>query len=174
MLKGRLPPPPREKQGGSMRRGLLLEVDLRLERREMRLCFGEPREEAMGVLAVVAGTERERGFLDLGEAIGRLVTRLAMGAKREEVAAEGDLDVKSNVGSVRTNLEAFCGVPSMFLERLEGELKIEGSMFSESMSSSKNVGECRRFSGEDRLAFSGVDRDAWIAVDSTCEYRVLI
>jgi len=93
-----------------------------------------------------------------------------MGANREEVEAGEGLDVKSKVESVRTNLEAFCGVPSMFLERLEGELKMEGSMFSESTSSSKNVGECRRFRGEDRLALSGEERDAWIAVGRTGEY----
>ena len=41
------------------------------------------------------------------------------------------------------------GFPYIFLDFLEGELKVVGSMFSESTSS--NEGECRRLTGDARV-----------------------
>lgn len=114
-----------EKEGGSTRRKGELEAR-RLERTPMRLCFGDPRLWAIGVEAVVFGDERalRTDGMD-GEAV------------------RGSLADLSGDGMS----ENFDGLenPSVVFDFLVGELKMEGSTFSASLSSSKMAGPRLRF-----------------------------
>ncbi len=98
----------------------------RLERIPTRFFFGDPRLAFIGVAVVVAGREIGVGF-----------------DKGDERRVENGVDVglaNVDAASAKTNFGAFWGVPSRVFDRLLGELKMEGSMFSESFSSSKEVG----------------------------------
>jgi len=78
----------------------------------------------------VAGRDTDRvEFLRFSDSVGIEVNIDKLGLGLEGAA------------SVRMKLDAFRGVPSLFFERLVGELKIEGSTFSESNPSSKTDGE---------------------------------
>ena len=134
MEKGR-PLEVEEKDGGSIRRKGEEEARRFLERRPIRLCFGEPRLAEIGVVVVVVGTERESGLFTGND------TELS-----EEFVFE-DSVVRMNLG--------LAGMASKFFERLEGELKITGSMFSPSelWSSSKEAAVKVRFPGEARGCF---------------------
>lgn len=138
--------------GGSMRRNGLEEARRPLDRRPIRLCLGDPREAEMGVVVVVLGTESETGLR--GERSGRL--------------DEDGLNLSCNM-----NLEGLTGVPSIFLLRLEGELRTDGSIFSASSSgSSNNVADRARLPGEDNGCFElGELRDAAMARDA-CKHTI--
>ena len=119
----------RIKVGGSTRRKGEDDVR-RFERRPTRLCLGDPRLWLIGVALVVAGRDTDRvEFLRFSDSVGIEVNIDKLGLGLEGAA------------SVRMKLDAFRGVPSLFFERLVGELKIEGSTFSESNPSSKTDGE---------------------------------
>lgn len=105
-----------ENEGGSTRRKGEVEAR-RLESTPMRLCFGEPRLWAIGVEAAVFGDERALRMDGMaGEAV------------RGSALLTGAGEVKSE------NLEGFEN-PSDIFDFLVGELKREGSTFSESSSS---------------------------------------
>lgn len=128
-----------------MRRKGLEEARRPLDRRPIRLCFGDPRDAEIGVVVVVFGTDTDIGLR--GERIGRLE----------------DADGLSL--SCKMNLEGLIGVPSMFLVRLEGELRTDGSIFSASSNGSSNiVADRARLPGEDNVGFElGEDKDAVMA-----------
>lgn len=122
-----------EKDGGSTRRNGELEAR-RLERAPMRLCFGEPRLKLMGVELLVLGEERALRTDGMeGEAVSGGLVR------------EGE--------ATRENLEGLEN-PSLVLDFLLGELKMDGSTFSESSSS--------KMEGARRLPVEGV-RDGFSA-----------
>lgn len=108
-------------EGGSTRLNGELEAR-RLERRPIRLCLGEPRLWLIGVEVLVFGEERA------------LRTE---GIEGEAVLAGIGLDGEVN----RENCDGFDS-PSNVLDFFVGELKIDGSAFSES-SSSKTDGARR-------------------------------
>lgn len=111
-----------EKDGGSTRRNGELEAR-RLVRAPMRLCLGEPRLRPIGVDVLVFGDDRAlRTDGTDGEAVSG------------EVFFEGEV--------TRLNFEGFEN-PSLVLDFLVGELKIEGSTFSESSSSKTEEGARR-------------------------------
>ena len=103
------------KDGGSTRRKGELEAR-RLEMAFMRLCFGEPRLVVMGVDLAVLGDERALRIDGMGGEVPRLVLGCTGEVKRE-------------------NLAGLTRPASLVLDLLVGELKTEGSMFSESPSS---------------------------------------
>ena len=103
-----------EKEGGATRRKGEVEAR-RFERTPTRLCLGDPRLWAMGVDLAVLGEERA---LRIDAVDGEAVRGLT--ALKGEGTSE--------------NLDGFEN-PSEVLDFLMGELKIEGSTFSESSSS---------------------------------------
>lgn len=111
-----------------------------LERRPMRLCLGEPRLWAMGVLFVVFGTVRDRL---LGFGLAAPVLALPMPSKGEYFGVA----VCLGAASMRLNFDDFTGVPSTALPFFDGEKRMFGSMFSVSRSESNGSGERRRLSG---------------------------
>lgn len=132
-----------EKAGGSTR--LKGELDVRrLERRPMRLCFGDPRLRLMGVELLVFGDER--AFRTEGIA----------GEEETEDGLGLDGEVMSE------NLEGLDN-PSTVLDFLVGELKMEGSTFSES--SSSNTDGARRLPVVGCVCLSGDEKFGVMAVD---------
>jgi len=128
-----------ENDGGSTRRKGEAEVR-RLDKRPTRLFLGEPRLWLMGVDLVVFGEEsvlRTEGTEGLAVSAGLAWT-------------EG-VDIKAN----------FAGLTypaSLILDFLVGELKSEGSTFSESTESSK-ISEARRLPVDEvGLGFSGEEK----------------
>jgi hypothetical protein len=116
----------REKDGGSMRRNG--EEDARrLERSPTRLCLGEPRDEAIGVELVVDGEDRA------------LRTEGTEGVRILRVDGSEARPVRADWVVLRMNCEGLAR-PLVVLDRLVGELKMDGSMFSESCSSLKAEG----------------------------------
>lgn len=137
-----------EKDGGSTRLKGELEAR-RLERSPTRLCFGEPRLRLTGVQLLVFGdesalrTEGIDGVVVIADWLGL------------------DGDVKSENEGENEGFEN----PSLVLDFLVGELKMEGSTFSES--SSSNTDGARRlpvagFVGP-RVCFSGEENEGVMA-----------
>lgn len=108
--------------GGSTRRKGELEVR-RFERRPTRLCLGEPRLRLIGVELVVLGEDKALRTEGIDDGVVTV---------RSEENIEGLDLVEADV--VQRNAEGFAR-PSAVFERLVGELKMAGSMFSESYSS---------------------------------------
>ena len=146
MEKGRKGVDGLKRVGSTRRKGPEEQRRLLVERSPMRLCLGEPRLWAMGVVVVLVGTETERSL-----GFGLILPVLAL-------PAVGKWKL---TGVVVQDFDASTGVPSMALLFLDGEKRMFGSMFSESNSSSKGSGERRRFIGELRAAFDGEVRLAW-------------
>lgn len=144
------------KLGGSTRRKGLEEKRRLLESRPTRLCLGEPRLWAMGVVVVLVGTETERGL-----SLGLMLLVLALPVVRKGALAGVMVSFGVSTG---TNLKTLLGVPSIALLFLDGEKRMFGSMFSVSNSSSKGSGERRRFIGELRVALDGEVRLAWASM----------
>lgn len=134
MLSGR----PDDEGGSTRRKGE--DEKRRLLRRPTRLCFGDPRLWAMGVLFAVFGTESER-VLGLGFVAPVLALLKPSNGEMTGVAVFLG-------ASTRVNLNAFVGVPSTALPFFEGEKRMFGSMFSVSRSSSNGSIDRRRFMGE--------------------------
>ena len=106
------------KEGGSTRRKGELDARRCLEMAWIRLCFGEPRLLVMGVDFAVFGDERA---LRIDGTVGEVV--------RLMLCLTGEVN--------RENLAGFTKPASLLLnlDFLVGEVNVEGSRFSESMSS---------------------------------------
>jgi hypothetical protein len=141
----------RVKEGGSTRRKGELDVR-RLDRRPTRLCLGEPRLRLMGV-EVVFGEDNALRTEGIGTSV-------------EEIRPEEMLEMLVLAGwdtGLSMNWEGFDS-PSLVLERLVGELKTEGSIFSELKPSSKDEDGHRRFPVLDWVSLPGEEKDVGIAI----------
>lgn len=141
----------RVKEGGSTRRKGELDVR-RLDRRPTRLCLGEPRLRLMGVEEVVFGEDNALRTEGISAGVEEIPEEML------EMLVLADWDTE-----VIMNWEGFDS-PSLVLERLVGELKTEGSIFSELKSSSKDEGGYRRLPVLDWVGLPGEEKDVGIAI----------
>lgn len=142
----------RVKEGGSTRRKGELDVR-RLDRRPTRLCLGEPRLRLMGVGEVVFGEDNALRTEGIGTGVEEIRPEEIL-----EILVLADWDT-----GVSMNWEGFDS-PSLVLERLAGELKTEGSMFSELKSSSKDEAWYRRLPVLDWVGLPGEEKDVGITI----------
>lgn len=137
-----------ENDGGSTRRKGELEAR-RFERRPTRLFFGEPRLWLMGVEVLVLGDE---------------IALRTEGAAGEAVTGRLSFEDGDVIKEKLTGLEN----PSIVLDFLVGELKMEGSTFSES--SSSNTAAARRLPVE---GWVGLREDEKEGVRAFCLFLAL-
>jgi hypothetical protein len=116
----------------------------------MRLFFGDPRLWLIGVEVLVFGDDRALRTEGID---GEAVNGIGLGL-------DGDVMSKNEEGFEN---------PSIFLDFFDGELKIEGSMFSESISS--NADGARRLPVVDCVCFSDGEKFGMMATSSCSVIR---
>jgi hypothetical protein len=126
-----------EKEGGSTRRNGEVEAR-RLEMAWMRLFFGEPRLWLMGVDLAVLGEERDLR-MDGTEVAGEAVSETL------DLAGEATME----------NLAGFTKPWLLVRDFLVGELKADGSAFSQSSSSKMSASRWRLPVDEGALGLDG-------------------